>query len=224
MQSIFKEVNIVLVANNVLDFDSFNRGQIKAALKDTYDESPRYIEIPEQAAVFDYLTNPEFPVQLSLQANKIIFIQSGNAGFDPGEEENLTNFANRFKAILELDTFSSVVSDIKAIGFNSLVSIISEDAEEAFSTVMSSKFSDVLTEEGDFHAGGLQLVRINGNKRIEVNLNPVVPEMGEAFTHSYNLRVNQHIQPATTNWLNDLATDIQTFKSKVEQIITTLDT
>lgn len=224
MQSIFKEINLVLVTNNVLDFDSFNRSEIKTALKDTFDELPRYIEIPEQAAVFDYLTNPEFPVQLNLQGNKIVFVLSGNAGFNPGEKTNLTNFANRFKTVLELDTFSSVISDVKAVGFNAMVSIVSGEAEETFSTITSSVLGNVLSAEGSFHAGGLQIVRIDGHKRTEVNLNPVIPEMGEDFTHSYNLRVNQHFQPASTNWLSSLNTDALSFKDKVESIITTLNT
>lgn len=224
MQSIFKEINIVIVSNQTLDFDVFNRGQIKGVLNDGYDEPPRYIEIPEQAAVFDYLTNPEFPVQLNLQGNKIVFVLSGNAGFNPSEEENLTNFANRFKTVLELNTFSSVTSDIKAVGFNAMVSIVSEEAEETFSTITSSTLGDVLSEEGSFHAGGLQIVRIDGHKRTEVNLSPVIPEMGEDFTHSYNLRINQHFQPASTNWLNSLNTDALSFKDKVESIITTLNT
>jgi len=192
----FKEISIACAYKNLIEVDSLDRKSIKETLKNGYDEAPRYIEIPGPVtiSIFDYFNNPLFPVQLNFQKNIQLFVLTGKADLDISEDKILKIFAKKYK---ELNDANYISLPKKAIGFNFLLSLQAEEGEKIFDDFSSKEFKTLLDDKGRMIAKGFRIIRIDksNNQRIDFKADPIVPEIGKAFTYSYNLYINVHFQP-----------------------------
>lgn len=215
------EINAIIVTDKNVNLSSINQEEISKMLGNGFASEPTYIKM-SNVSVFDYMSNPDFPVQLNIQGNKIIFILSGNASFDFGKKDKINEFTNKFIEILNSDSFKNYIGNIKAIGTNIAVSVVSDSDEKLFQSLLLN-FQEILSSQGSFHAGGIRLLRKNDNKRLEVSLEPVIPDMGNDFTESYIIKINKHIEPINNSWTEDIRNQLISFNKESSDIIKELN-
>lgn len=221
MDILIKEISIVCIYKNSLEIDSLDRAEIKSLLQEDYDEPPKYLEIPGPVAlaVFDYLNNPSFPVQLSFQGKKQTFVINGTADIDLKDEEILTGFVSRQKELNSLEFLKELKK--VALGFNFSITLQAGESEKIFENIGGEELDRVFGEEGTLIAKGFRIVRIKREekKRIDFKAEPIIPEMRRAFTYSYNLHINIHNQPIDDSFLDSIQTNFLSAKNKALEMI-----
>ncbi len=217
MNITFREAGIVCVYKEIIETDSLNRKEIKEILKEGYDEAPRYIEIPGPVtiAVFDYFNNPLFPVQLNFQKNKQLFIINGTADLDISKNKVLKSFARKYKQLE--DSGCNPKLQKKAFGFNFLITLQAEEGEKIFDDFSNKEFNLLLKDMGELVAKGFRVIRLDkkARQRVDFKIEPVVPEIGKAFTYAYSVHVNIHYQPVKPELLASVESKILELKKMV---------
>ncbi len=220
MQKIITELNIVLLSSQKIEPDQLRTG-IKTILSEGFDEPPKYIEIPE-VAIFDYSNNSDFPVQLNIQNDRIIYVVHAIPGSTlEGNIELQTKFVKSFVDIVSSSTARLVIGNPKAIGFNISYKTTADAEEEPFAKI-NNKFIDVMGDK-DIVANGFTIVRRKENSRYQVAVIPTIPEMGSSFTGSYTINLNKHFEPVE-GWPTSIEASFRSFLSEGDTILTEINT
>ncbi len=218
------ELNIITVFEKKILTDDLDRPQIKSILQKDKDIPPQYIEVPD-FVVFDYLTNPTYPVQLHFQDKREIFVISSNIELNLEEPSVVKSFSFDYLAINN----TKLLKDLELVsqGFNVLFAVSPNEKNETFGWI-KNKLSSVLEDKGEFFAGGARFIRVNkdGKSRLEFKIDPAaIPELGASFTGQYIVSINKHFQEPQSvghlppNWNDDVETRLVQFKNEALEAV-----
>ncbi len=207
MKITITQLNIVQVYQEQVQSLAINKNDILDFLGEQLSEEqeipdPTLLDMPNGPTLFDYSSNTDFPLQLSLIEKMQIMSLNGNVKVDLNDDSTLKKFVELFVKINKTPAFEEKREVREAIGMNISATVVSGEKDKPFGKV--EPLDTLFPQYGDLVARGVQVVRKTklkrssevSDKRVEIKILPNIPKMGEDFTDSYEVKANFHIEPA----------------------------